>query len=112
MKIATKLTAAALGCAMALSLATGASAAGSSALAGLKNAAPQSSLIEVRRGRGVGIAAGIIAGAAAAAIISGAARAERRRDYHGDRCGYWDYKCSQGHGWACRKYDNRCIGDY
>jgi len=110
MKIITPIAAAALSCAMALSMTSSASAAGTGVFSGLKNSTPQSSVIHVGRGRGVGIAAGILGAAAAAAIISGAARAERRRYYddYAERCDYLDYKCSQGHGWACRKYDYHC----
>ena len=108
------LTAAALAYGLAMAATTGASAAGTSALAGLKGANTHSSIVDVRyyrnRGyRGRGVALGILGAAAATAIIAGSARAERRR-YRGDydRCDYLDYKCSQGYGWACRKFDYRC----
>lgn len=106
------LTAAALACGLALSASSGASAAGTGALAGLKGAAPQSPIVDVkgRGARNVGLA--ILGAAAATAIISGAARAERHRSYrysrHSDRCEYYDYKCSRGYGWACRKFDYHC----
>lgn len=105
------IAAASLACAMALAAPSGATAAGISSLGGLKAAAPQSQIVHVHRRRGVGIGLGILGIAAATAIIAGSARADRRYDYYdrGDRCGYLDYKCSQGHGWACRKYDYRCI---
>lgn len=110
---------AALAATLAVSAGNPAVAAGTGALAGLKGAAPQSEVIHVRRGARIGL--GILGIAAATAIIAGAARAERRRDYGydygrdydyggGDRCGYLDYKCSQGYGWACRKFDYRCGG--
>jgi hypothetical protein len=105
------ISAAGLACSIALAAPSSASAAGISSLGGFKAAAPQTQVIEVRR-RGVGIGLGILGIAAATAIIAGSARADRRYDYYddrGDRCGYLDYKCSQGHGWACRKYDYRCI---
>ena len=111
-KFSKTVAAAVLACGFALAATTGASAAGTGALAGLKSAAPQSTVIDVK-GRGArNIGLGILGAAAAAAIISGAANAERRRyrDDDGDRCEYLDYKCSQGHGWACRKFDYRCGG--
>ena len=115
-RISKTLTAAALACGLALSTSTAPSAAGMNALASLKSAAPQSPIVDVRgrrgyhRGRNVGLA--ILGAAAAAAIVSGAARAERYRYRHDDRCDFYDYKCSQGYGWACRKFDYRCLGDY
>ncbi|MCB1514071.1 MAG: hypothetical protein KDJ18_04515 [Hyphomicrobiaceae bacterium] len=113
--ISKTLATAALACGLAISAATGASAAGTGALAGLKSAAPQSPIVDVkgRGARNVGIA--ILGAAAATAIIAGAARSERRRhhyDRHSDRCDFYDYKCSEGHGWACRKFDYHCGGDY
>lgn len=103
------LAAAALACGLALSTATGASAATAGNMSGLKVAAPQSSVETVhngRRFRNVGI--GLLGTAAAVAVISGAARADGRRYRRGESCDYLDYKCSQGHGWACRKYEYRC----
>jgi cysteine sulfinate desulfinase/cysteine desulfurase-like protein len=82
-RISKTLTAAALACGLALSTSTASSAAGMNALASLKSAAPQSPIVDVhgrrgyRRGRNVGLA--ILGAAAAAAIVSGAARAERYR---------------------------------
>ncbi|MGD9784360.1 MAG: hypothetical protein AB7E80_07065 [Hyphomicrobiaceae bacterium] len=106
--ISKTIMAAALACSLALAGATGASAAGTGALAGLKGADTHSTVIDVR-GRGArNVALGVLGAAAAVAIISGAARAERRGYRHSDRCDYYDYKCSQGYGWACRKFDNRC----
>lgn len=106
-KISTTLAAAALALGLAASSGTGASAAGTSALSGLKGAAPQSSIVNVhRRGRNVGLA--ILGAAAATAIIAGSARADRRSYRRHDSCEYLDYKCSQGYGWACRKYEYRC----
>lgn len=101
------LAAAALACGLALS--TGASAATVGNMSGLKAAAPQSAVETVRNGRkfrNVGI--GLLGTAAAVAVISGAARADGRRYRRGESCDYLDYKCSQGHGWACRKYEYRC----
>lgn len=109
-KLSKTLTAAALACGLALSAGTGASAAGFGSLSGLKSAAPQSPIVEVR-GRGARnalIGAAIIGTGLA---IAGAAHADRRRHRYYDRherCDWLDYKCSQGHDWACRKYDYRC----
>lgn len=109
-KFTKTLAAVTVACGLALSASTSASATGMAALGGLKDAAPQSTVINVgRRGRNVGFA--ILGAAAATAIIAGAARAERRgyyRDRRYERCEYYDYKCSQGYGWACRKFDNYC----
>lgn len=107
--------AAVLACGLALSAPAGADAAGVSALAGLKDHAAQSNVIEVRRGRG--IALGILGAAAATAIIAGAAHA-RDRHYYGDRhyyrsrsgpsCRELRWRCNDGSDWACRRYYNRC----
>lgn len=103
------LAAAALACGLALTASTGASAASAGNLSGLKAAAPQSAVVDVgRRHRGRNIGLGILGAAAATAIIAGAARADGRRYRRGESCEYLDYKCSQGHGWACRKYEYRC----
>jgi len=66
-----------------------------------------------RRGRG--LAAGIIAGAIGAAIISGAARAHRydhhpRRRYYGHsrRCESLYWRCEDGSHNACRKFYRYC----
>ena len=56
-------------------------------------------------GRNVGLA--ILGAAAATAIGAGSARADRGY-YRGDRCYYYDRKCSQGYGWACRRFDYYC----
>lgn len=69
-----------------------------------------------RRGRAIrGLAAGIIAGAAAAAIISGSSRANAghrpyrsHRNNHYDRCERWYYRCEDGIRRACRKYYRYC----
>ncbi len=111
-RVSKSFTAAALACSLALSATTGASAAGTSVLSGLKGVAPESIILDVGRryhrhhhhGRNVGLA--ILGAAAATAIIAGSARAERRRSY--DRCEYLDYKCSRGYRWACRQFDYRC----
>lgn len=113
------LTTAAVFCGLAFATSTGASAGSAGALTGLKAAAPQSPIIDVRgrgghhgghhhghhRGRNIGY--GILGAAAATAIIAGAASADRgyRR---GNRCEYYDYKCSRGYGWACRNYNRYC----
>jgi hypothetical protein len=65
-----------------------------------------------KRGRNIAIgAAAVIAGAA---ILSGAARAERRREYYGYRRGYYRHSCSElydrcnyGQDWACERFDDR-----
>lgn len=113
-KFSKSLTAAALACGLAFTASTGASAAGALAAAGLKGADVKSAVVDVRgryyrgrhhhHGRNVGLA--ILGAAAATAIIAGAARADRRGGY--DRCEYYDYKCSRGYGWACRKFDRYC----
>ncbi|MFN3868313.1 MAG: hypothetical protein ACK4MF_04530 [Hyphomicrobiaceae bacterium] len=113
-----KSTAAAvLACGLALSAPGAANAAGVSALAGLKGSAAQSNVIEVRRGRGAGIALGILGAAAATAIIAGSARAHDRhyygerhyyRSYGGPSCRELRWRCNDGSSWACRKYYNRC----
>ncbi|MGD9669132.1 MAG: hypothetical protein AB7U75_08740 [Hyphomicrobiaceae bacterium] len=113
------LSAAALACGLAISASSGASAAGSGVLAGLKAAAPHSPIVEVGgrrygghghyhgyRGRNIGL--GILGAAAATAIIAGAARADGGYYRRGNRCEYYDYKCSRGYGWACRKFDYYC----
>jgi len=116
-KIFKLLTTAAVSCGLAFSVTTGASATSAGALSGLKAAAPQSQIIDVRgrgghrhhhhRGRNIGL--GILGAAAATAIIAGAASANRGYDRgRGDRCDYYDYKCSRGNGWACRKFDRYC----
>lgn len=112
-KFSKTLKAAALAGALAMTASTGASAAGPSAIAGLKNADVASSVIEVggrghhhhHRGRNIGL--GILGAAAATAIIAGAARADSRRDRY-ERCEYYDRKCARGYGWACRKFDRYC----
>jgi len=69
------------------------------------------------RRHGVGLAAGIIAGAAAVAILSGSARAHHR-DVHApygnhraryyNRCDRWYDRCEYGNRRACRKYYRHC----
>ena len=113
-----KSTAAAvLACGLAMSVPGAANAAGVSALAGLKDNAAQSNVIEVRRRRGAGIALGILGAAAATAIIAGSARAHDRhyygdryysRSYGGPSCRELRWRCDDGSSWACRKFYNRC----
>lgn len=107
-KLSTTLAAATVALGLVVASSTGATAAGMSALSGLKGAQPQSPIVDVRgRGaRNVGLA--ILGAAAATAIIAGAARADRRSYRRHDSCEYLDYKCSQGYGWACRKFEYRC----
>ena len=115
--ILNTLATAAVACGVACTVSTSALAASPSALAGLEAAAPQSMMIDVRGrhyrhhhhgGRNVGLA--ILGAAAATAIIAGSARADRGyyRGGRGDRCGYYDDRCSRGERWACRKFDNYC----
>lgn len=100
--------------ALTLSAYGSASAAGTGAIAGLKAAAPQSTLVEVKGKGARNVGLGILGAAAAVAIIAGAsnsAKADRRRDDDEDEgvsCGFLDRKCSNGHGWACRKFDRQC----
>jgi hypothetical protein len=112
------LTTAAVSCGLALLTTTSASATGTGALAGLKAATPQSPIIAVggrhghhghhRHHRGRNIGYGILGAAAATAIIAGAASADRGYRRRGNSCEYYDYKCSRGNGWACRKFDRYC----
>lgn len=106
----------ALAVSMSLLTVSGASAAGMGPLGGLKAAAPQSQIVHVKGKGARNVGLGILGAAAAVAIIAGAsnaAKAEERRRYDddyegGNRCSYYDRKCEQGHGWACRKFDQRC----
>lgn len=111
------LTLAAVASGLIVSTNTGASAASVGALTGLKAAAPQSQIINVggRRhhhrhhhhgGRNAGLA--ILGAAAATAIIAGSARSDRGYYRGGNRCEYYDYKCSRGFGWACSRYERYC----
>ncbi len=107
------MSAIALAVSMAFAAAPAASAAGVGPLAGLKHIAPQSQIVHVKGKGARNVGLGILGAAAAVAIIAGAsnaAKAEDRRgeEYEGDRCGFYDRKCEQGHDWACRKFDNRC----
>lgn len=109
----SRFTAIALACTLALGSIPGASAAGISSLGGLKAAAPQSPIVAVKGKGARNVGLGILGAAAAVAIIAGAAnsaKADRRGDYddEGNKCGFYDNKCSQGHGWACRKFDRYC----
>lgn len=111
------VTALSLAAALSLSIFGSASAAGTGALAGLKTAAPQSTLVEVKGKGARNVALGVLGAAAAVAIIAGAsnsAKADRRRDDdddEGNRCDFYDRKCNNGHDWACRKFDRNCAGD-
>ena len=61
------------------------------------------------RGRGAGIAAGVVLGLTAAAIAANAARAspyEHRR--WRDRCDDWAYRCNRGYDRACYRFDRNC----
>lgn len=102
---------ASLAAAIGIFAATGASATGFGAVAGLENTSPASAVVMVK-GRGArNVALGVLGAAAAVAIIAGAsnaARAERRRDDYRDRCRFYDRKCDQGENWACRKFDDNC----
>ncbi len=95
---------------------TGGTVVADTGLAARKAAEKASTIVEARRyrrGRAVrGLAVGIIAGAAAAAILSGAARAHDRpyryRGEHYDRCEAWYFRCRDGFDRACRKYYRYC----
>ena len=81
-----------------------------------KAAASETALVQVkRRGyhrhrshrRGRNAAIGILGAAAAAAIISQSARADRRA-YSRGSCRSLDYRCSRGSRRACYEFDNYC----
>ncbi len=60
-------------------------------------------------GRNVGV--GVLAGAAALAIIAGSSRRAHAEDRYDDderQCRRWRHRCEDGSGWACRKYDRNC----
>lgn len=90
--------------------------AGGFALGGLKAAAPQSTIVEVKGKGARNVGLGILGAAAAVAIIAGAAnsaKAEKReRGYYDDgprnKCGFYDRRCEDGERWACRKYRQYC----
>jgi hypothetical protein len=69
---------------------------------------------EARRGRGLAIGAGVVLGATALAIAANRNRAyagERYHSYDGaspSQCRRWHWRCEDGSGWACRKYDRHC----
>lgn len=112
----TSITAAAaLALGLALAAPISASAAPLGALDGLKSAAPEGNVVQVRRGRG--LALGILGAAAATAIIAGASRAHAYDDgYYYSRRHYrprwscWQLRdaCDDGADWACRRFYNRC----
>lgn len=115
-RLTKSFAAAALACGLALAAPAPSYAAGlGGGLAVLKDAAPESNVVQVHR-RGRGIALGILGAAAATAIIAGAARAHRYDDgyYYGGsyrpRWSCWDLReaCYDGSGWACRRYYRRC----
>ena len=93
---------------------TGSTVIADTGLAKQRLAVKENTIVEARRrrrGRAFrGLAAGIIAGAAAAAIISGASRAHGRpyRSRRYDRCERWYYRCEDGVRRACRKYYRYC----
>lgn len=85
---------------------------------GLVTKSVQPKTIKVAGRRGRGLALGIIAGVATAAILSRAARGHDRyyyRSYHRKpryrrrhRCDRWADKCDYGNDRACYKYDRYC----
>jgi len=83
---------------------------------GLVTKSVQPKTIKVAGRRGRGLALGIIAGVAAAAVLSGAARAHdrryrrhpRRHYRRRHRCDRWAYKCDYGNERACYKFDRYC----
>ncbi len=109
------LAATAIACGLAFAAPTTASAIGTGALAGLKEAKSQSNVVEVRHGRGVAL--GILGAAAATAVIAGAARADRYddgyyyyRDSYRPRWSCWRLRdaCDDGADWACRRFYRQC----
>ena len=76
-------------------------------MSSIKQSAPSSDVVPVRRGGG--LALGIIAGVGAAILLSEAARADGHRRYRrSSYCGDLLYRCEDGSRWACRRYENRC----
>lgn len=112
----TSITAAAaLAVGLAFAAPISASAAPLGALDGLKTAAPEGGVIQVRHGRG--LALGILGAAAATAIIAGSSRARAYDDgyyYYGrpyrPRWSCWQLReaCDDGADWACRRFYHRC----
>ncbi|MEO1206944.1 MAG: hypothetical protein AAFV45_11485 [Pseudomonadota bacterium] len=81
--------------------------------------ASEGEVIKTAGRRGRGLAAGLIIGAAAAAIIAGSSRAHARRGHHyqerhyrgrghGNRCERWYFRCEDGVRRACRKFYRYC----
>jgi hypothetical protein len=76
-------------------------------MSSIKQSAPSSDVVPVRRGGA--IALGIIAGVGTAILLSEAARAEGHRRYRRNSyCGDLLWRCEDGARWACRRYENRC----
>jgi hypothetical protein len=75
------------------------------ALAAFAAIAPFTSAPVEARHRGGRIAAGVILGAAALAILSQSARA--RPNSFEAKCYRWYHQCREGQYWACEKFDNR-----
>ena len=88
--------------------------------AGLVQKTVQPETIKVAGHHGRGLALGIIAGVATAAIVAGASRRHHRHyDYNYNhtnysyrhrrrRCERWAYRCDCGDDYACHKYYRYC----
>lgn len=88
--------------------------------AGLVQKTVQPETIKVAGHHGRGLALGIIAGVATAAIIAGASHRHRYHDnysyrhtnyryrHHRRRCERWSYRCDCGDDYACHKYYRYC----
>lgn len=77
----------------------------------------KSQVIKTAGRRGRGLAAGLIIGAAAAALIAGSAKARGHHHYSGhsykrrrhyNRCERWYYRCEDGVRRACKKFYRYC----
>ncbi len=82
-----------------------------------KTVKPETIKVAGRRGRG--LALGIIAGVATAAILSGAARSHHYDSHYGyrhsrayrrhqRRCNRWAHRCDYGNDRACHEYYTHC----
>jgi hypothetical protein len=75
------------------------------ALAAFAALAPITSAPVEARNNGGKIAAGVILGAAALAILSNSAKA--RPNSFEAKCYRWYHQCRDGNDWACEKFDRR-----
>jgi hypothetical protein len=96
--------------AVALALATSlpmTTASAQGPMSSLKQSAPSSDVVQVRRGAAIGL--GIAAAVGTAIILSEAARADGHRRYRrSSYCGDLLYRCEDGSRWACRRFEDRC----